>query len=429
MNEGIKREIEKEIRENGIQDTAFYDVYKTSTGLYLPKEICDIYYVGDRDETKIIKDHTCYKVSDQDLSDIRSKSSRQEVIMFPNIITIFDLQLTLTFTVLVDSRHNNRLYIPSTLAEKYNVNTISKRSINGLTYSEVTEKELNTIEEKSLKEKIKLQRHYQTVELEDEMKPAEFLFIYYHDFDTEKAYVDRQMYELIRKNGIEIEASPKIIDDKNCYSVTEDDLKVIEEKMGYRGVEQLLKPKRKNAPVSRKANFPNMKIINQVVENITSFQKANKEEETTPVVPNIVEEPKQESILAYKNQKTHQLFVPVEEVPETNQLPVQVMNKSCYETSIPELEAITNKKIIVAEYYPAAKEDLDVIICNHKGHLFISKSVLEQLGFYIEDPHRIMISGDIYEEITDDDIDLIKEKDSDTFHINIIMKQIAPKRG
>ena len=58
MNEGIKREIEKEIRENGIQDTAFYDVYKTSTGLYLPKEICDIYYVGDRDETKIIKDHT-----------------------------------------------------------------------------------------------------------------------------------------------------------------------------------------------------------------------------------------------------------------------------------------------------------------------------------------------------------------------------------
>ena len=248
-----------------------------------------------------------------------------------------------------------------------------------------------------------------------------------YKLDTDN--IDCMHHESVTKNGIEIEASPKIIDDKNCYSVTEDDLKVIEEKMGYRGVEQLLKPKRKNAPVSRKANFPNMKIINQVVENITSFQKANKEEETTPVVPNIVEEPKQESILAYKNQKTHQLFVPVEEVPETNQLPVQVMNKSCYETSIPELEAITNKKIIVAEYYPAAKEDLDVIICNHKGHLFISKSVLEQLGFYIEDPHRIMISGDIYEEITDDDIDLIKEKDSDTFHINIIMKQIAPKRG
>ncbi len=427
MNEGIKREIEQEIRSNGIQDTAFYDVYKTSTGLYLPKEICDIYYVGDRDNSKEIKNRTCYKVNDQDLSDIRSKSSRQEVVMFPNIITIFDLQLTLTFTVLVDSKHNNRLYIPSTLAEKYNVNTISKRFINGLTYSEVTEKDLDTIEEASLKEKIKLKRHYQTVELEDEMKPAEFLFIYYHDFDTEKAYVDRKMYELIRKNGIEIEANPKIIDDKNCYSVTNEDLKTIEDKMGYRGVEQLLKPKRKDAPVIRKANFPNMTIINQVIDNITSFQKTHTEPETT--VPKTVEEPKQESILVYKNQKTHQLFVPVEEVPETNQLPVQVMNKSCYETSMPELEAITNKKIIVAEYYPAAKEDLDVIICNHKGHLFISKSVLEQLGFYIEDPHRIMISGDIYEEITDDDIDLIKEKDSDTFHINIIMKQIAPKRG
>ena len=105
------------------------------------------------------------------------------------------------------------------------------------------------------------------------------------------------------------------------------------------------------------------------------------------------------------------------------------MNKPCYETSIPELENVTDKKIIVADYYPAAKDILDVIICNHRGHLFIGKSILEKLGFYIEDPHRIMISGEIYEEITDDDIDLIKEKESETCHINLIMKQISPKRG
>ena len=36
---------------------------------------------------------------------------------------------------------------------------------------------------------------------------------------------------------------------------------------------------------------------------------------------------------------------------------------------------------------------------------------------------------EIYEEITEDDVDLIRDKESDQCHINIIVKQIAPKRG
>ena len=105
------------------------------------------------------------------------------------------------------------------------------------------------------------------------------------------------------------------------------------------------------------------------------------------------------------------------------------INKTCYETKIEDLEAIKDKKIIIISIYPVEKKTYDVIICNNKGQFYVSKNILDELGFYIENPHKILVNKEVYEEIVEEDIELIRAKESDSCHINIIEKQITPKRG
>ena len=182
----MKEELKREIEENGYQDTAYYDVYKTSSGIYVVDDICKQYGVGDPNNTKTIKDYTCYKVTDQELNYINQVSSTQEVRLVPDFVTIFDLQLVLSFTVYVDTNHDNKLYISDSTCERYNIKALSKRMINGTTYCNVTEEDLNTIEEKTKQEKLAFKRKYKEIALEDELKPAEYLFICYYDYETHK---------------------------------------------------------------------------------------------------------------------------------------------------------------------------------------------------------------------------------------------------
>ena len=93
-----------------------------------------------------------------------------------------------------------------------------------------------------------------------------------------------------------------------------------------------------------------------------------------------------------------------------------------------EIEAMEESPVI-ASVYPTEKTEYKVIVCNNNGQLFISHKTISELGFYVENPHRIMVNKEIYEEINPEDIDLIKELESDTCHINVIMKQITPKKG
>ena len=105
------------------------------------------------------------------------------------------------------------------------------------------------------------------------------------------------------------------------------------------------------------------------------------------------------------------------------------MNKECYETDINSLEHIFNKKIFIADVYPYNKTGLEIIICNYNGHLFISEKMLELLDLYIEDPYQIIIGGEIYDEISDGDLDLLQTKEFCDYNLNIVIKNIIPKKG
>ncbi|MBP5678758.1 MAG: hypothetical protein J6X28_02890 [Bacilli bacterium] len=424
----MEEELKRENNEIGTQSTAIYDVYKTSTGLYLIKDLCETYHIGDLTEEKTIRDNVCYLVSDQELRMMEEQSRGESVRLIPNIVTIFDLQLVLSFTVYVDAKHDHKKYILSTLCEKYKIEASSKRTIKGATYCNVKEEDILRIEQETKNDKIILKRNEIEIELDDPMKAADYLFIYYYDYDTKTTYVGREMYELFKREGVTIEGNPKIINDKNCYSITEAELKEVEEKVGYRGIEQLLKPKKQIYIPHPVKQYPNEDSVNKVVETITAF-KDNRQKQYQEERKQTRELMNQDILLIYQDQKTRKLYIPTRYFPRKDKEVTMITNKPCYEVKYGDLEDFKDYKIMIADVYTNQREEYNIIICNNNGHLFIAKEMLERLGFYIENPHRILVNQEVYEEITEDDVELIRSKDSENCMINIIVKTIAPKRG
>ena len=429
MEEELKRETEEQI-------TAIYDVYKTSTGLYITEDLCQEFNVGNKENGKMIRENQCFQITENDIKTINELSANQKVKRVPNIVTIFDLQLVLSFNVYVDTNHDRKIYISDSTCTRYNITPQSKRMINGATYCNVTEEDLSKIESQSINENIRLKRKYVEIELQDEIKPAEYLFIYYYDYATKKRYIRRAMYEKIKSSGIEIEGNPKIIDNRNCYSITENELKEVEKTIHYRGVEQLLKPDEKaiQAIIDHICSFNERKDL---YEQVQTYDDNKVNDDIKPyldrimpvlgdddIIKSVIDTTEKERLIIYQNKRTNQLFIPVEKEEAT----IVIMHKPCRETDEEELRRI-DKKIIIANVYIVQKEDYNITVCNNNGQLYISHDMLTKLGFYIENPHRIMVNKEIYEEITPEDLDLIQGLESDSCHINIVMRQIAPKRG
>ncbi len=268
MKEELKRDVEE---SNFQQDTLSFNVYKTTTGFYISEDMCDKYNVGDRENKKNIKNKICYKVTKGEIDSIESQAKFENINLIPKYITIFDLQLILSFTVYIDTNHNNKMYISNNLCGKYGIRPIAKRMIEGNTYCNITEEDLEKIENQTRNDKVVLKKKYVKVQLDDEMDAKENLFIYYYDIQTAKLYVQRNIYELARNLGIDIDGDPKIIEDKNCYSLTDKQLNEIEVSSQSRGVEKIIKP-----PLLQKISYEDIKPDILIKDN-NSEKKTAKE--------------------------------------------------------------------------------------------------------------------------------------------------------
>ncbi len=60
-------------------------------------------------------------------------------------------------------------------------------------------------------------------------------FTYYYDIINDTTFIERNIYELCKKYEVELNSFPRIINNKNCYSIEEDKLKEFIEKSNYIG--------------------------------------------------------------------------------------------------------------------------------------------------------------------------------------------------
>lgn len=65
-------------------------------------------------------------------------------------------------------------------------------------------------------------------------------FTYYYDIINDITYIDREIYELCKKYEIDLDSIPRILYNKNYYSIEEDKLKEFIEKSNYIGNRVLL---------------------------------------------------------------------------------------------------------------------------------------------------------------------------------------------
>ena len=133
-----------------------------------------------------------------------------------------------------------------------------------------------------------------------------------------------------------------------------------------------------------------------------------------------------DNVLVYKEINTNKLYAPAKYVPNAE---IKVINGKEYAEANQEI--INNIKDALVVYKDITLEPtvVDIIICNANEKLFISQDVLNSLGMYVVDPHKIIVNKEIYVEITKDDLDVVRSKESDALHLNITIKHITPIKG
>lgn len=381
--------------KGGYNRTMLFHVYKTLDGLYAEEKICNIYNVGCKEDKKRINGKNVIKCSKEEIDSIEEQSYNQIIRLVPNYISSYELQLEINYIVYVDKKHNNSLYVKSDICNNYNISPLSTKTINKITYCNVTEEDLNMIEQKSQYENPILKRKYINIEFKDEKKPVRSLFIYYRDLTTDKLYVNRETLEKIRDLNIEIEGSPEIIDNKNCYTITENQIIEFEEKSSSHGIEKI------------------------VITNIYNEKKENTNQ--------------YEIVLIYKDCNTNKLYIEKDKATRgySNDTKV-ILNKECYETSIIELENNNNRKYIIVDVYTKSKdeeekkeEDYSFIVCNCNDEIFIPQQVMEKFNIESEFMKKIRVNHEIYERITKESLDDLLNKYK---YIKAIYKKIVPTK-
>ena len=206
-------------------------------------------------------------------------------------------------------------------------------------------------------------------------------FEYYYDEQNNIIYISREILELSRKLNIEIEGIPKIINNKNCYSIHYKDLKKIEEQANIKGIEN--------------------KITNREKEK------------------NIV--------IVYHLANTNELYL-TENINLSNDTK-EIMNKVCFKTTTQELEKTLNKKFVIVTVYKYNKTTTpkknELIVCNYNNILFIEENILESLNLQKTNKKKIRVNKVIYIEVTEDELNEVLEKTNST----IINKEIKPLKA
>jgi len=211
-------------------------------------------------------------------------------------------------------------------------------------------------------------------------------FNYYYDEEKNTMYVPREILELARKEKIEIEAIPRVINNTNCYSIHYKELKKLEEKLHFQGKEIKISTKKKK-------------------DNI---------------------------IIVYKLTDTDELYS-TEDIFNEKRKSRTIMGRTCYETCAQELETFLGMKFIIVTVYSSKKDNtkvedsskdkVDIIVCSYNDVLFIEEDTLKNLGIKTIERQKIKVNGILYVETIPEEIEKVK----DEVPANIVVKDIVPK--
>ena len=350
-----------------------FEIFKDTNDLYLREALCNEFNVGNKNDIKEIRKRKCYKISEEDVNKIENIVTKEGTHFHPKYVPIMNIDKKILINVYTDNV-NKKLYILKNICNDYNIYNNDEIIIDNNVYINTTIEQIEEIEEKALNKGIVIKRTYKELNEDNNKK----LFEYYNDVELNKLYITRELLEETRKYKIEIEGTPRIIDNKNCYSINVNELAEIEIITNKMGIEKIINKKKKNI----------------------------------------------ETRIVYNDKRNNKLYIPEEYATNKNTNKKTILNKVCYEATIKELENIYNTKIYIVNVYTKIDNKETIIICNYNGRLFVLKDILSKLKIAPIKDIAIKVSNDIYQEINEDILRTIQSNESDNY--NIEMKQIIP---
>jgi len=213
-------------------------------------------------------------------------------------------------------------------------------------------------------------------------------FIYYNDINNNTLYIPRFIYEECLFAKINMTSKPKIIFNKNCYSITRNQIKELEEKSNFKGIE---------------------KIVYLEKENIS------------PKLEN--------TIFTYKDGVTDTIYIPLKYSISSSGNQKTILNKKCRAISINELEKIYNKKIYIITTFLKPEETEEIILCKTPDSLYIGEEDAISFGLNIQYRKKIKVDNKIYLQISKEEINLMEIiSTKEDRKISLIEKSIIPKK-
>jgi len=374
------------------QSVVLFTVYNTGNGLYINENLCRKFNIGNTNIKLTIKGVHCYEVRTEEIDSIEEKTEKTNPTFKAKYENAYRTQTAAKFIV-YHTTNTNEFFIAASICERYGIRGIRKTTIEGITHYKVTQKDIERIEKVTAHLNPCLKAEYKAIYLKREKvekeetstRQSQKAFIYYNDLTNHKLYIDRKIYELAKELNIEIEGHAKIVDNKNCYSLTPTQLKLIEQASHYKGIEK-----------------------NIVLEKDDTI--------STPVI-------------AYQDKNSGTIYLPTKYnlVNQENHTIKRIMNKECLEITISELEQIYNQKIILVSVYLKERKKKDIIICCAKDKFYISESDIKSLTDESIGKEKIRVDGQIYYHITENDmVELKRAAKKQDIEVNFTFKSITP---
>lgn len=259
------------------------------------------------------------------------------------------------------------LFINERLCNYYKIaKNNNKRKIKGIDCLEITQKDLEELQKKYPSE-------INYISIYEPKNTRNYNFYE----EKNKFYVTRNIYELILKANLDIEATPKILDNRNCYSITKNQLNCFNEKLHYHGTKITLN---------------------------------------------------EEKTLIYQDKKTNKLYLPIN--TECIHSDTIILNKKCQEITNNDLSTMNLTNPIIVSVYRniVPKVTREITVCSYEDKIYINKDIIEEFKKHLKVIEKIKIGKDIYLKINADDLNYIKEE---AMKRNIILRfnlrKIAPK--
>lgn len=224
--------------------------------MYIVESLANDYNIPNRGGSINVDGAKYVKVYQSDIQDIEEKSRHSLAPeyrrYYVNELESIDSKknatpptLTITqaqFIVYIDQTNN--YYVAEDVLNKFGMPKRGKSIIvDGIKYFQVYRTDIYDIVKKSNNTLIPIFKRYNLIEGKNQEKNLKYnyaederkivthkIMTYYYDINSATHYLNREGYEISRLYGVEIEGKPKIIEGKNCYSITRSQLNELVDK-------------------------------------------------------------------------------------------------------------------------------------------------------------------------------------------------------